>query len=66
MLQEAYEYAFQVVEKIIEASTLEYESKQREFSYNNYFKKPRCRVDYNQVVGILENDNLIADLLKKR
>ncbi len=37
-------------------------SKDKTFSFNGYFKKPKCRYDFNNAKGIIEEDNLIEEL----
>ena len=65
-LQEAYDYAYQTIEQIVSIEIALHQKNGNSFSYNSYFKSPKCRIDYNQTAGIMEKNNLIQDLLFKR
>ena len=52
-LELAYNYAFNVVKKAVEKTLKEYEEKNVIFSFNNFFKNPKCRIVYNEIAGII-------------
>ncbi|MBF0557725.1 MAG: hypothetical protein HQL08_02980 [Nitrospirae bacterium] len=61
-LRNAYSYAFKIIEKIVNAELVEHNKQGKAFSYNGYFKKPKCRFEYNKEAGLIENDNILATL----
>lgn len=66
-IQKAYKIAFEIISKNVEKEIKEYETQNRLFSYNNYFKNSKSRTDYNASAGITEIDSkkLVEKLEKK-
>jgi hypothetical protein len=65
-LKEAYEYALSTVEKIVAKQIETYKKQDKIFSFSSYFRKPRCRFDYNLEANIIEDDALLESLMQKR
>ncbi|MEA5621189.1 AIPR family protein [Cronbergia sp. UHCC 0137] len=63
-LEGAYQFAVEVVDKIIKKQIDLYKQQEKSFSYSGYFRKARCRVEYNQEVDIVDDDSIIEKLLK--
>ncbi len=61
-LKEAYEDSLTTIQEIVSEETARLSSVNKQFSYNAYFKKPKCRDDFNKKKNIVENDALIEDL----
>lgn len=61
-LLSAYQKTIGRIDKIIKSEQQAYQKKQMPFNLSAFFKKPRCRLEYNKEAGILENDNLIEQL----
>lgn len=51
-LEKAYSYAFLTTKKAVEKTMNEYNSKKAAFSYNNFFKNPKCRIVYDELAGL--------------
>jgi hypothetical protein len=62
-LEEAYKFALDIVDQIIEKQ-IELYQKQGKFFSGGYFRKAKCRVDYNLQAGIIDDDSIIQKLLK--
>ncbi len=65
-LKTAYEKTLKAISFLIHKNKKELEEKGFTLSFNGYFKKPKCRIDYNEYEGIIESDTLIDDLKKIR
>ena len=63
-LEEAYKYSLRTIDRIIKQQIEFYQEKGKSFSYSAYFRKAKCRVDYNQVAEIVDDDSIIEKLLK--
>lgn len=63
-LQNAYKKAVQNIAFILQAENEKYIKAGKNFSYNSYFKKPQCRIDYNKRAGILEHESIIDYLTR--
>ncbi|MEO8416756.1 MAG: AIPR family protein [Ginsengibacter sp.] len=63
-LKSAYEDTLATIDKCVAKNKKEIEEKEKTFSLNGYFKKSKCRYDFNEVKGIIESDTLIDDLKK--
>jgi hypothetical protein len=63
-LEEAYQFAFNIMEQIIKEQLELYSQQGKSFSYSGYFRKPKCRFEYNVRAGIID-DNSIFEKLKK-
>lgn len=64
-LSKAYDYACEVLAKIVEMNYELYASHGSVFYSSGYFKKAKSRVDYNREASIIERDNLVESLLLK-
>jgi len=65
-LEEAYQFALSTITTIVESQLELYKSQGKNgLSYSSYFRKPRCRFDYNQEAGIIEDDALLESLIRK-
>lgn len=65
-LEDAYSYAFGIIEGMVNEELEEHNRQGKAFSYNGYFKKPRCRIEYNHRAGIIEDDNILATLKTRK
>lgn len=63
-LGEAYKFALDIVDQIIEKQIELYQKQEKSFSYSGYFRKAKCRVDYNLQAGIIDDDSIRQKLLK--
>jgi hypothetical protein len=55
-----HNYLDQIIQEKIEL----YKQQKKSFSYSGYFRKPRCRFEYNLKAGIVDNRVIINKLLK--
>jgi hypothetical protein len=62
-LAQAYDYAIGIIDSIIKEQKLLYEQQNKIFSYSSYFRKPKCRFDYNLKAAIIEDDSIVPKLL---
>ncbi len=60
----SYGIALQAINQIVTAEKTIYQNANKTFSLPSYFKKPKCRIDYNRVRGIIEQDNIILSLIE--
>ncbi len=65
ILEEAFQYALNIVDTIVSRQLGLYEQQEKIFSYSGYFRKAKCRFDYNQEANISETDSIIKSLLLK-
>lgn len=65
-LSEAYDDTVKIIDQLVRKNKAELEEKDKTFSFNGYFKKPKCRYDFNEEKGITESETLIDDLKKIR
>jgi hypothetical protein len=61
-LETAYLDSVSIIDSLIQKNKREIEGIGKTFSFNGYFKKPKCRVDFNEAKSIIESDTLIDDL----
>ncbi len=61
-LNTAYNTAYNFVKLIVDEEYKRYAKEEKAFSYNSYFKTPRCRIQYNEKANILENEDIILTL----
>lgn len=61
-LLEAYDDSAKTIETLVQKSKQELLSIEKTFSFNGYFKKPKCRYDFNIAKEIIESDNLLDGL----
>lgn len=58
ILLEAYNDTSKIIELEVQKNKKELLSIGKTFSFNGYFKKPKCRYDFNNAKGIIEDDDL--------
>ncbi len=63
VLASAYSKAYRTIENIVYDEIEDHVKTGKQFSYNTYFKKPKCRIDFNKKLGIVE-DNSVIEILK--
>jgi hypothetical protein len=63
-LAEAYQFALKVVDQSIKEQIDLYKQQEKSFSYSGYFRKAKCRFDYNLRAGIIDDDSIIEKLLE--
>lgn len=63
-LAEAYQFALKVVDQIIKEQLDLYKQQEKSFSYSGYFRKAKCRFEYNLKAGIVDDDSILEKLLK--
>jgi hypothetical protein len=61
-LELAYNESIEAVKEILNVQKEKYVKANKNFSYNGYFKRPLCRIDFNNKKNILENESLIDTL----
>jgi len=61
-LLEAYNETARTIEIEIQKNKKELESIDKTFSFNGYFKKPKCRYDFNLQQNIIEDNDLLENL----
>jgi len=64
-LEDAYQFALHTVDKIIRAQIVLYKQQEKSFSYSGYFRKPKCRFEYNLEAEIVDDDSIIEKLESK-
>jgi hypothetical protein len=63
-LESAYQFAFSIVEQIIKEQIELYRQQEKSLSYSGYFRKPKCRFEYNLKAGIIDDDSIVEKLKK--
>ncbi len=63
---EVYSASLEIIRKQLKRELEKYTKAGKNFSYNSYFKKPQCRIDFNNSTGILESESIIETLQNKR
>ena len=61
-LIDAYNDTAEIIESEVQKNKAELLRIDKTFSFNGYFKKPKCRYDFNIAKGIIEEDNLLEEL----
>jgi hypothetical protein len=61
-LEAAYQFALNVVHQIIQEQIELYKQQEKSFSYSGYFRKAKCRFEYNLKAGIVDDDSIIEKL----
>ena len=61
-LNEAYNKAINVIDTIVARDIKAHEDADKQFSYSAFFKRPKSKVEYNNVLGVVEDDALIESL----
>ncbi len=65
-LTKSYEKAFKVIKSNIERELKIHEAANKTFSFPGYFKRPKSKVDFNNSMSIIEEENLIDALISKK
>ncbi|BBC22444.1 AIPR family protein [Pseudanabaena sp. ABRG5-3] len=63
-LEEAYQFALNIIDLIIKEQIDLYNQQEKSFSYSGYFRKAKCRFEYNIKATIIDDDSIIEKLLK--
>ena len=63
-LEEVYQFALKIIDQIIKEQIELYAQQKKSFSYSGYFRKAKCRVEYNIKAFIIDDDSIIEKLLK--
>jgi AIPR protein len=63
-LAEAYEFALDTVGRIVEEQIELYKQQDKTFSYSGYFRKAKCRFEYNLKAGIFDDDAIVEKISK--
>ena len=64
-LEQAYQFALNIIDQIIGEQMELYKQQEKSFSYSSYFRKPKCRFEYNLKAKIVVDDLIIEVLLQK-
>jgi hypothetical protein len=64
-VEKAYQFALNVVHEIISQQIEIYKQQDKSFSYSGYFRKAKCRFEYNLKAGIVDNESIIENLIPK-
>lgn len=62
LLKKAYQDSFITIDKIIERDKEAHKKVAKTFSFNAYFKKPKCKVDFDSEKSLIESDTLFEDI----
>jgi hypothetical protein len=65
-LTNAYHNTAIIIEKVVNESKEELAKIDKTFSFNGYFKKSKCRYDFNKAMNIIESDNLLEEIINLR
>jgi AIPR protein len=63
-LEEAYQFSLSVVDQTITEQINLYNKQEKSFSYSGYFRKAKCRFEYNLKANIVDDDSILEKLLK--
>jgi hypothetical protein len=63
-LEEAYQFVLNIVDQIIQEQIQLYAQQEKSFSYSGYFRKAKCRFEYNIKASIIDDDSIIEKLLR--
>jgi hypothetical protein len=63
-LVSAYQFTIDIVGRIIATQIELYQQQERSFSYSGYFRKSKCRFDYNLKANVIDEDSIVAKLSK--
>jgi len=61
-LEEAYKLVLNNVDELINKQVELYKQRAKSFSYSGYFRKAKCRFEYNLKAGIVDEDSIIDKL----
>lgn len=62
----AYQFVLSLIDQSISEQMAIYKTQDKSFSYSGYFRKAKCRFEYNLKAGIVEDDSIIDKLLTQR
>lgn len=62
-LEAAYQFALNILDGIIKEQIELYRQQKKSFSYSGYFRKAKCRFEYNRAANIVDDDSIIKKLL---
>lgn len=62
-IQKAYDTVYKYIYSLVAEEKRNLSSKGLTYSHNTYFKSAKCRIDYNKISDLTENDDLIRKLL---
>lgn len=65
-LEQAYQFALDLIDQNISKQMEIYNTQDKSFSYSGYFRKAKCRFEYNLKAGIVDDDSIIENLLSKQ
>ena len=65
-LDKAYEFSLELINQSISEQVEIYKTQNKSFSYSGYFRKAKCRFEYNLKAGIVDDDSIIENLLSKQ
>ena len=65
-LEKAYQFALKIIDQIIKEQIELYAQQEKSFSYSGYFRKAKCRVEYNIKAVIIDDDSIIEKLVKNK
>ena len=65
-LEQAYQFALDLIDQNISEQMEIYNTQDKSFSYSGYFRKAKCRFEYNLKAGIVDDDSIIENLLSKQ
>ncbi len=65
-LDQAYIKSYETIEKIVQENIQSHKDANKTFSYPGYFKRPKSKVDFNNALGIIEDEDLVHELMTKR
>ena len=63
-LEEAYQFTLNIIDQIIKEQIELYSQQGKSFSYSGYFRKAKCRFEYNIKAVIIDDDSIIEKLLR--
>jgi hypothetical protein len=63
-LAQGYQFACDIVETIVKEEIDLYSRQGKSLSYSGYFRKAKCRFEYNRRAGIIDDDSIVEKLKK--
>jgi hypothetical protein len=61
-LAEAYQVALGITDRIVEEQAKLHQQQGKTFSHSGFFRKPKCRFEYNRLAGLFDDDSIIAKI----
>jgi hypothetical protein len=65
-LAEAYQFALGITDRMVAEQTELHQQQGKIFSYSGYFRKAKCRFEYNRQAHLFDDDSIIAKISKGR